>query len=126
LTSNHLKIKKVTPARCGPVKLCCCYEYSINNIDLSKVNDVDVYGEPAPWLLRTFCFAVGKEHIEIQTPSESEGKLSLIVEQGQGDRVSGLAVGSCIKWRKRKSLSVTDASILYQFALLKNVNVNFC
>jgi hypothetical protein len=40
--------------------------------------------------LLTFCCAVGKEYIKIQTPSESESKISRIVEQGEGDRVSGM------------------------------------
>jgi hypothetical protein len=76
------------PQRCGPIKLCCCYEYSINNLDLSKVNDVDVFGEPAPCLWRTFCCASGKDHIEVQTPTEKEGKLIIVLKQGEGDRVS--------------------------------------
>lgn len=78
------------PQRCGPIKLCCCYEYHTNNIDLSKIHDVDVYGEPPPCLLQICCCATGKDHIEIQTPSEKEGTLSLVIQKGEGDRVSGM------------------------------------
>lgn len=44
LTTNHLKVKRVLPARCGPIPLTCCFgaTYTSNNIDLSKVDDVDV------------------------------------------------------------------------------------
>jgi len=43
LTTNHLKVHRVQPVRCGPVPLCCFgVSYTSNNIDLSKVDDVDV------------------------------------------------------------------------------------
>jgi hypothetical protein len=43
LTTNHLRVKTVKPVRCGPVPLCCFgASYVSNNIDLSKVDDVDV------------------------------------------------------------------------------------
>jgi len=39
LTTNHLKVKRVQPVRCGPVPLCCFgAAYTSNNIDLSKVS----------------------------------------------------------------------------------------
>lgn len=90
LTSHHIRIKTVKPARCGPVKLCCCYEYSINNIDLTYVNDVDVIGEPAPCPYRVCCCASGKDHVEIQTPTERDGNVSLVLPQGHGEKVSSL------------------------------------
>ena len=55
---------------------------------MSKINDVDIFGEPAPCCWRICCCAGGKEHIEIQTQTEEGGKISLIVEQGEGDRIS--------------------------------------
>jgi len=39
LTSSHLKVKKVQPVRCGPVRLFCFgASYVSKNIDLSKVD----------------------------------------------------------------------------------------
>jgi len=91
LTSNHLRIKTVQPARCGPIRLCCCYRYSINNLDLSKINDVDILGEPAPCCQRTLCCVPGKDHVEIMTPTETpDGKVALILKQGDGEKVSGM------------------------------------
>mmetsp|Transcript_2729 Transcript_2729/g.3885 ORF Transcript_2729/g.3885 Transcript_2729/m.3885 type:complete len:231 (+) Transcript_2729:60-752(+) len=90
LTSNHLRVKTVNPFRCGPVRLCCCNEYKINNVDLSKVNDVDIFGEPAPCVWRVCCCAAGRDHIQIQTPTEKEGTLVLTVQQGTGERISGM------------------------------------
>mmetsp|Transcript_23283 Transcript_23283/g.65970 ORF Transcript_23283/g.65970 Transcript_23283/m.65970 type:complete len:232 (-) Transcript_23283:219-914(-) len=89
LTHNHLRIKKVTPARCGPIELCCCKEYTINSIDLSKIDDVDVLGEPAPCCVRVFCCAAGRDLIELQTKTKPEdAKVVLALRQGDGERVS--------------------------------------
>jgi hypothetical protein len=89
--TNHLKIKQVTPARCGPIKLCCCFSYSINNVDLTKVNDVDVLGEPAPCCVRICCCAPGRDLVEIQTPTQNpDGKIILSLKMGEGERVSNL------------------------------------
>lgn len=88
LNSSHLRIKTVKPARLGPIKLCCCYQYSINNIDLSKVNDVDIIGEPAPCCQRTFCCAAGRDHVQIMTLSETDGEVSIVLPQGEGERIS--------------------------------------
>ena len=90
LTSNHLRVKTVDPLRCGPIQLCCCYEYHINNLDLSKIQDVDVYGEPAPCLWRVLFCSGGRDHIQIQTPTEKKDQLTLIVEPGMGEKVADM------------------------------------
>ena len=88
LTTTHLKIKTVDPLRCGPIKLCCSYDYNINNVDLSKVDDVDVVGVPSPCCIRILCCAPGKEIVEVK--SSAEGKLLIVLQKGQGDHVSTL------------------------------------
>jgi hypothetical protein len=95
LTHNHLRIKKVTPARCGPIELCCCKEYTINNVDLTKVDDVDVIGEPAPCVQRVCCCANGRDLIEMRTSTgdEKDGRVVLTIKGGEGERVSGLIMG---------------------------------
>jgi hypothetical protein len=93
LTSNHLKIKTVNPKRCGPITLCCCYEYSINNVDLTKVDDVDIIGVPAPCLPRVLCCAPGKDLVEVMSKAEKGGKVVLELKQGEGEKVSTLILG---------------------------------
>uniref|UniRef100_A0A7S2UKF3 SAM domain-containing protein n=1 Tax=Attheya septentrionalis TaxID=420275 RepID=A0A7S2UKF3_9STRA len=89
LTSNHLKLKTVKPFRIGPIKMCCCHEYTINNIDLTNVTDVDVIGVPAPCLLRACCCAKGKDILELQTAKALlNGKMVLTLKGGEGDGVS--------------------------------------
>ena len=108
LTNTHLKIKTVDPLRCGPIKCCCCYEYHVNNVDLSKIDDVDVVGVPSPCFARVFCCAPGKEIVELKTSTEDGttgtasnstkindnvamiGKLNIILKSGQGEHVSQL------------------------------------
>ena len=91
LTSNHLKVKKVQPVRCGPVRLCCCgASYKSNNIDLSKVDDVDVIGVPAPCIQRSFCCSGGKDLVEVESRFEKGGKIFLTLEEGHGDVVANL------------------------------------
>eukprot|EP00980_Cylindrotheca_fusiformis_P016299 scaffold4841_cov132-Cylindrotheca_fusiformis.AAC.12 len=91
LSTNHLRVRKVQPVRCGPVRLCCfgAYYYS-NNIDLSKVDDVDVIGIPAPCFQKTCCCAKGKDRIEVESRFEKGGKVSIILEEGQGDIVAAM------------------------------------
>ncbi len=96
------KSKKVRPVRCGPVRLCCfgVHEKS-NNIDLSKVDDVDVFGVPAPCLQRSCCCcrARGKDIVEVESRFQQQrggggggggGKIHLVVEEGHGDVVANL------------------------------------
>merc|ERR1712038_186676 len=82
LTNNHLKIKTVEPLRCGPIRLCCCNDYKINNIDLSYVEDVDVNGVPAPICQRCLCCAGGKEVLNIQTTAD--GMVFMTLAEGEG------------------------------------------
>lgn len=91
LTTNHLKVKRVQPARCGPVRLPCCgASYVSNNIDLSKVDDVDVMGVPAPCIYRTCCCSNGKDLLEVESRFEKGGKIFLTLEEGQGETVANL------------------------------------
>lgn len=85
LTNNHLKIRLVDPVRVGPVRLCCCAKFSVNNIDLSQVDDVDIEGIPAPFVQQCFCCADGKEIIEVST---AEGDVPVIVRMGEAQMVS--------------------------------------
>jgi hypothetical protein len=87
LTNNHIKVKTVKPARIGPIRLCCCNEYSINNIDLSGVEDVDITGIPPPAMQQVFCCAVGKDVIDMKT---AEGEILLTIGRGEGDPVADL------------------------------------
>lgn len=91
LTTNHLKVKRVRPVRCGPVRLCCFgASYVSNNIDLSKVDDVDVMGIPAPCMQHTCCCARGKDLVEVESRFEKGGKIFLKLEEGHGDIVANL------------------------------------
>jgi len=91
LTTNHLKVKRVNPVRCGPIPLCCFgASYVSNNIDLSKVDDVDVFHTPAPCCHRTCCCSSGKDLVEVESRFEKGGKIFLTVKEGQGESVANL------------------------------------
>lgn len=91
LTTNHLKVKKVQPVRCGPVRLCCFgVSYVSNNIDLSKVDDVDVFHTPAPCIHRSVCCSKGKDLVEVESRFEKGGKIFLTLEEGHGEAVANL------------------------------------
>jgi len=87
LTSNHLKVRTVDPVRCGPFRLCCCAKYSMNNIDLSHVDDVDMEGYPAPFIQQCLCCAEGKEVLEVST---NDGDINIVLKAGNGEHVSNL------------------------------------
>lgn len=89
LTRGYLKIKTVQPISIGPFMLCCCFKYSLRNIDLSKVNDIEVIDTKAPCPQRVFCCAPGMDFIEVHT-IDKNGKVVLKVKEGDGERVSGL------------------------------------
>jgi hypothetical protein len=95
LTASHLKVRKVVPCRCGPVRLTCCWgaKHVSHSIDLSKVDDVDVTGIPAPCLQRVFCCAKGKDLLEIESRFErtdDHGKITLVLPGGEGETVANL------------------------------------
>jgi hypothetical protein len=87
LTSNHLKIKTVNPYRIGPVRLPCCHEYSVNNVDLTQIDDIDVTGQPAPCCYHTCCCAPGKGHVDVSTKS---GRIRLTLTAEEAEKASGL------------------------------------
>lgn len=91
LSRNHIKVKKVQPVRCGPVRLCCFGSSHVsNNIDLSKVDDVDVMGIPAPCFQRTCCCASGKDIVEVESRFEKDGKITLVLAEGHGEVLANL------------------------------------
>ena len=92
LTTNHLKVKQVRPYRCGPIHMgyCCGSSYTSNNIDLSKVDDVDVTGVPAPCIQRVCCCSRDKELVEVESRFEKGGKVTMSLEQGHGEVVANL------------------------------------
>lgn len=97
LMTNYLKIRNVNPARCGPIRLCCCNEYAISNIDLTYVADVDVTGVPAPWCSRILCCAPGKDLVNIEIRGYGGNEMyrhKLILKEGEGDEVAGLLMNS--------------------------------
>ena len=81
LTNNHLKIRLVEPTCVGPIRLCCCAKYSVNNIALTRVDDVNMEGVPAPFLLPCLYCANGKEILDVST---NEGDFYLTAEAGGG------------------------------------------
>lgn len=82
-------MKTVRPVRIGPVRLCCIgASYLSNNIDLSKVDDVDVIGKPAPCLQRTFCCAKGKDIVGLESRFAKNGNVFLSLEEGHGDNLA--------------------------------------
>jgi hypothetical protein len=103
LMSNHIKIKTVHPLRCGPVRLCCCHEYKISNVDLTNVADVDVNGVPAPCCERILCCALGKDILDIEIRGYGGvGNMShkIILREGEGDAVAGLILNSAEESQK--------------------------
>lgn len=91
LTTSHLRVNKVQHTRCGPFPLICFgATYLNNNIDLSKVDDVDVTGTPAPCLQRICCCANGKDVVEVDSRFDKDGKVYLTLAQGDGERVTNL------------------------------------
>ena len=101
LMSNHLKIKNVKPIRIGRLRLPCCNHYSINNVDLTYVADVDVIGVPAPCLERVLCCAPGKDILEVAIRTGGDGVgpsgtsyYKLVLSEGQGDQVAEMILNS--------------------------------
>jgi len=88
LSSNRLKIKTVSPWRIGPIKFRCCFEYGINNIDLTQIVDVDIVGEPAPCCYH--CCAEGRGHVEVSTRQGE--KVNLTVTQPEADKASKMII----------------------------------
>lgn len=93
LTSSHVKVRKVTPVRCGPCRLCCFgASYVSKNVDLSKVDDVDVMGIPAPCCHRVCCCSRGKDLVEVESRFETKGtgKIFIVLEEGHGEVVANM------------------------------------
>ena len=92
LMSNYIKVKKVKPFRLGPIRLCCCHEYSTNNVDLKYLTNVDVIGLPASCCERVLFCAPGKDivNIEIRGVGDNVFYHKIVLMEGEGDRVAYL------------------------------------
>jgi len=92
LMSNYIKVKKVNPFRCGPVRMCCCNEYTTNNVDLTYLTNVDVIGIPATCCERVLCCAPGKDIVDIEIRGAGGDVLhhKVVLEEGEGDKVAFL------------------------------------
>mmetsp|Transcript_22193 Transcript_22193/g.33219 ORF Transcript_22193/g.33219 Transcript_22193/m.33219 type:complete len:222 (-) Transcript_22193:288-953(-) len=88
LTNSHLKVKMVNPYRCGPCRLSCCNEYSINNIDLSQVEDIDQHGIPAPFCQECFCCGSGKDVLDVKYNNGQY--VGIVLSQDEGEKISSL------------------------------------
>ena len=73
----------------GPLSAFCFTNYSLKNIDLATVKDIEIIDTKAPCPHRVFCCAPGKDLIEIYT-IDSDGKVVLKVKEGDGERVGKL------------------------------------
>ena len=69
---------------------CFGTTHTSNNIDLSKVDDVDITGMPAPCCGRVCCCATGIDKLEVESRFEKGGKVFLMLDEGQGEAVSNL------------------------------------
>ncbi|CAB9512075.1 expressed unknown protein [Seminavis robusta] len=87
LLDSSIKIKRVEPTKVGPVRLFCCYEYSMKNIDLARVKDVEVLNVAAPCPQRVMCCAQGFDLVELHPTESSYGKLVLKLGCGDGEKV---------------------------------------
>jgi len=84
LTHNNLEIKISEPVRCGPITIGCLDpKYSIDNVDLSGVEDADVEGIPPTCFQQVFCCGKSQEHVTIKTASEGDKVLKLPEGEGQ-------------------------------------------
>lgn len=86
LSESVIKIKKVDPAKCGPID-CCFYKYSTKNVELSKVKDVEYINVAAPCPQKMLCCADGSDLIEIHPTEGSYNKLVLKINAGGGEEV---------------------------------------
>lgn len=87
LLESSIKIKRVDPAQFGPIRCFCCYEYTLKNIDLARVKDVEVMNVSAPCPQRVCCCAKGQDLVELHPTESSYGKLVLKVGAGDGEQV---------------------------------------
>lgn len=84
LFTTALKIKVVEPPRCFCLKFRCCNEYSVDNVELSQVVDVDVVGE-TPFF--PFCCLRGKDKIIVKTVDREN---ILFLKKGKGEALADM------------------------------------
>ena len=87
LTNSTLKIKRVDPARFGPFKCICCYEYSSKSIELARVEGAEVLPVAAPFPQRVFCCADGSDLVVLRPTESKYNSLRLKVPPGQGQHL---------------------------------------
>jgi len=92
LMSNYIKVKKVKPLRLGPLRLCCCNEYTTNNVDLTYLTNVDVIGVPASCCESILCCAPGKDIVDIEIRGVGGDAFyhKVVLREGEGDQVAFL------------------------------------
>lgn len=84
---NFLEIKERNYNRCGGCKCCYGHNYSIDTIDLSNVDDVDVDGVSPSCFCECCCCAIPHEHIKISVNGEQERKM-MRLPKGTGEAVA--------------------------------------
>ena len=87
LTNSTLKIKRVDPARWGPIKCICFYEYSAKTIELARVKEAEVITVPAPFPQRVCCCANGSDLVVLRSSESGHNSLRLKVAEGQGQQL---------------------------------------
>ena len=92
LMSNYIRVKKVKPFRLGPVRMCCCNQYTTNNVDLTYLTNVDVIGIPATCCERVLCCAPGKDIVDIEIRGVGDNVFyhKVVLKEGEGDKVAFL------------------------------------
>jgi len=85
LTGTHLTIKSDDPCRCGPIPCCFGHKYTVDNIDLTHVKDVDVQGV-SPTCTQACCCGKPQEHVIIT--AQPDGKKELHLRKEEGTKVS--------------------------------------
>lgn len=99
LMSNYIKVKTVKPLRLGPIRMCCCNEYTTNNVDLTYLTNVDVIGIPASCCERVLCCAPGKDIVDIELRGAGGDVFNhkIILREGEGDQVAFLVLNTGVE-----------------------------
>jgi len=85
LHKTHLQLKTNEYRRCGPILCCYGHSYSIDNVDLSFVNDVDVEGKPPSTCLGLCCCGATKETVILRMKNDMK---FLSLKEGDGQELA--------------------------------------
>lgn len=86
LTGTHLTISTPRPNRWGPIRCCCGHEYTVDNVDLSYVLNVDMVAESPKCFELYCCNGLPRDRIQIKT--KTAGLKEVILDRGEGAPVS--------------------------------------